>query len=82
MQTQSSKYQAVKTLAKIRGIKEFSPEEMNMITELCDTELSARDILDEVTDAPSHRIERTQKALRTHASNALGKLAEALKPRD
>jgi hypothetical protein len=81
MQTSpESKYEAVKTLARVRGIKEFSPMEAAHITELCNTELDARTILDEVTDAPKYRTERAIKSTRSTVSNIFGKLSEAFKP--
>lgn len=78
MQNQETKYESVKILARVRGIKEFSPQEVNLITELCNTELSARDILDEVTDAPKYRTERAIKSARNTASGVFGKLSKAL----
>lgn len=78
---QNTKYNAVKALARVRGIKEFSTEELAHLNDLCGIEeLSARDILNEVLDSPKHRTERTIKAARNTASGILSKLAEAIRP--
>lgn len=78
---QNTKYQAIKALARVRGIKEFSTEELAHLNDLCEIqELSPRDILNEVLDSPKHRTERTIKTVRSTASNMFTKLGEALRP--
>lgn len=76
----TQKFEDVKTLARVRGIKEFSPKEMNLITQLSGTDLDPKTILDEVTDAPKYRTERAVKSTRSTISNIFAKLSEAIKP--
>jgi|DEB0MinimDraft_6_1074348.scaffolds.fasta_scaffold07343_3 hypothetical protein len=77
----TQKFEDVKTLARVRGIKEFSPKEMNLIIELCSiNSLDPKTILDEVTDAPKYRTERAVKSTRSTISNIFAKLSEAIKP--
>lgn len=76
-----NKYNAIKALARVRGIKEFSTEELAHLKDLCEIEeLTPREILDEVTNSPKHRTERTIKSVRSGASGVFAKISEALRP--
>ena len=79
--TESNKYTAVRALSKVRGIKEFREEQKETIQALCCIEeLSPKDILDEVMDAPQERMDRTVTAIRTQGSRFFSTIAAVLKP--
>lgn len=77
----NSRLRAVLTLAKVRGYKEVSERQMELIHELLPLqELTPTNIVDEVLDAPAERLTRSITAGRKHASNALAKLSKVLSP--
>jgi len=76
----NNKYLAVKALAKVRGIKQFSDENKQKILTLCGFELTPTEILNEVLEAPKERLQRGVKAARTQGSKVLTTLASILKP--
>lgn len=76
----TEKYEAVKVLARVRGIKKFSHKEMDQITQLCSTVLDPKTILDEVTKAPKYHPERAVKSARSTISSIFAKISEAIKP--
>jgi hypothetical protein len=76
----NKKYEAVKAIAKIRGIKEFTDEQKQKIINLCEYELTPTEIINEVLDAPKERLERGIKAARAQGSKVLSTLSAILKP--
>jgi len=77
----NNKYSAVKALAKIRGIKQFSDEHKEKILTLCGYELTPTEILNEVLEAPKERLQRGIKAARAQGSKVLSTLSAILKPK-
>lgn len=74
----ANKYTAVRKLAEVRGIKEFSTLQKGAIIELCEIDLSPREILDEVMNAPKERAARAVKSTRKLLSSTLNKLSKAI----
>lgn len=76
-----NKYNAVKALARVRGIKEFSTEELAHLKDLCEIEeITSIEILNAILDSPKHRAQRTIKSVRSGASGIFAKLSETLRP--
>lgn len=77
----NNKYLAVKALAKVRGIKQFSDEHKEKILTLCSFELTPTEILNEVLEAPKERLQRGVKAFRMQGSKLLSTLSAIVKPK-
>ncbi len=78
--TSEQKRNSIITLAKVRGYKVMTPkQDEDILLLVTQTDLSPREIVDEVFSAPQGKMKRRVKSAKKHLRKALVNLSDKLK---